>query len=301
MTSHFEADHLDGHDQLSGLWEDGLLVWKDASTWHERLSTWLAPWLVPEGKAALERLGEKDICHDDFAWREDILAPRLNEDLDLVRDQLAEDLKGATLRVYHGCRVADAGVYERGGLLRNAPASMEAEVRRIVAEEEAFAYMRGDIDRRLAEFDARERDTGKAYVCVDDREQLDASGHYALYGAEWLQAFFGSSAHEALRKRGVPTVLEIDLPLIAADDYDRKHLSDQLLNEWARRVVNRPNWTPSIDFTIILRRDLPREWIVGHYHPTALRSPCEQFRIFKTEVTNCPSCRSETGSAEALA
>lgn len=64
MTSHFEADHLDGHDQLSGLWEDGLLVWKDASTWHERLSTWLAPWLVPEGKAALERLGEQDICHD---------------------------------------------------------------------------------------------------------------------------------------------------------------------------------------------------------------------------------------------
>lgn len=35
------------------------------------------------------------------------MAPRLNEDLDLVRDQLAEDLKGATLRVYHGCRVAN--------------------------------------------------------------------------------------------------------------------------------------------------------------------------------------------------
>lgn len=301
MTSHSESGAVEGEDSAVPLWARPLLVWKDTPTWYERLSTWLEPWLIPGGKAALERLGEQDICHDDFAWREEILGPHLNDDLEVVRDQLAEGLKDATLRVYHGCRAPDAGVYERFGLLRNDPVSMEAEVRRIVAEEDSLSYMRADIDQRLVEFDSRERDTGKAYVCVDDREQLDASGHYALYGPEWLQAFFSFSGFEVLRKRGVPTILEIDLPLIFANDYDRKQFSEQLLNEWTRMVVNRPDRTPSIDFTIILRRDLPPEWVVGHYHPGALRSPYEQFQIFKSEVTHCPSCRSDTRPDGALA
>lgn len=274
------------------LWGRETLNWNNAATWHERMSVWLAPWLSPNGMVALETMGHQDICQYDFAWREDILEPHLSSDLETVRDALADDLMDGVVRVYHGCRVDDAGIYHRDGLRRNSPADMEALVRHIVGEEDALDYMRSDIDRRLAEFEDRERDEGKLYVSLDDREQLDRSGHYALFGPEWLQVFFSFQAFDILRKRGVPTILKIDLPLSDVAVHFRRALADDLLNEWTRRVVNRPDWIRSLNFTIILRDDLPPDRVVGHYHPEVLKSPYHRNAAFKTEITSCPSCAS---------
>lgn len=273
------------------VWKKAHLVWKDPATWYGRLTTWLSPRLKPRGLTRLENLGEQDLCWDDLDWREVVLAPELMEREEYVRDCLADALWHATARVFHGCRVNDAGVFHREGLRANDPATMEAMVRRIVEEEEDLAWMRPNIDQRLAEFDARERDTGKVYVCLDDRPQLDYIGHYALYGPEWLQAFFSFSGFRVLRSRGVPTILELDLPLELTSDHIRQELATDLLQEWTRITVNHPTWTPQIDFTISLRHELSAEYVVGHYHPKALKCPYHQNMVVRTAVTECPSCR----------
>lgn len=277
-------------DDLDALWASGTLIWKDPITWYDRLTRWLTPRLEKGGIKRLQNLGEQDLCWDDMDWREVVLAPQLAEEEEYARDALAEALWATTARVYHGCRVNDAGVFHREGLRANDPAEMEALARRIVDEEDELAWMRPDIDQRLADFDARDRDTGRLYVCLDDRPQLDHIGHYALYGPEWLQAFFSFSGFRVLRSRGVPTILELDLPLELTSDHTRQELATDLLQEWTRITVNRPSWSPQIDFTISLKHGLPPEYVVGHYHPKELKSPYHQKMVVRTDATECPGC-----------
>jgi len=287
------ADDADAHFDVEPedhIWLDGPVLWKDTTTWADRLTSWLAPRLKPDGLERLKGLGEQDLCWDDSDWLDVVLKPAVRGGVEGLADRLADSLFVATLRVYHGCRLPDAGVLHREGLRVNDPAKLEDEARRIVAECEDLAWMRPGLEQRIAEFSHRERDTGRVYVCIDDRVQLDRAGHYALYGPEWLQVFFSFSGFHALRSRGVPTIVELDLPLEHASDSSRTELARALLQEWTRVIVNAPDWSPDRDFTIILDFDIPAEYVVGHSHPAVLRCPYNQMQEFVTEVTACPAC-----------
>ncbi len=235
-------------------------------------------------------MGERDICWDDPDWLDDILVPRLSRGLDYTRQALGEALSSATLRVFHGCRVADAGLFHREGLRINDPVVLEDEARRIVAEANDLAWARPHIERMIAENKHRLRDEGRVYVCVDDRPQLDEIGQYALYGAEWLQVLLGFAGHRTLRSRGVPTILELDVPLDLVGESTRRELADTLLQEWTRRTVNNPDFHPEIDFTISFLHDLPAEYVVSHYHPKVLKDPYRNKATCVSEVTVCPGC-----------
>jgi hypothetical protein len=266
------------------------LHWKDRSTWFDTLSEWLRPNFHEGGFARLARLKKRDLCWDDSDWLDVILRPKLALQIDTIIALLADELDGSVLRAFHGCRVADAGVFYRQGLRLNDPAKLEAEVRRIVAEEEDLAWLRPTIESKIAQFDARERDTGRLYVCADDQPQLDRIGHYMLYGSEWITALLGFSAHATLRRRGVPTMLELDLPFKLATGCTRREFARKLLQEWVRVLLDSPTFVPELDFTVVLRTDLPPDMVVGHYHPKALKDPFSHFTTFQTEAPFCPSC-----------
>ena len=273
-------------------WRGRLVHWKDRSTWFEVLSAWIAPHFRKNALDRLSRLRPKDVCWDDSDWLDVVLEPRLLVDIDTAVDLLAEALSGAVLRAFHGCRVDDAGTFHADGIRLNDPAKLTEEVRRIVAEEEDLAWRRATIERDLAAWDARERDTGRLYVCADDQPQLDRNGHYMLYGSEWISAFLGFSGHRALRRRGVPTMIELDLPFELATLNTRREFARKLLQEWVRVLVNDPTFVPKLDFTLILRIDLPPSMIVSHYHPEVLKDPFSRYSRFQTEHPFCPSCSS---------
>jgi hypothetical protein len=272
------------------LWRDHLVHWKDRATWFEPLGAWLAPYLRKGGRDRLRRGGERDLCWDDADWLDRVLYPQLTIEIDTVIEQLADDLEGTVLRTFHGCRVPDAGVFHRDGIRINDPARLEDEVRQIVAQEEDLAWLRPTLEQRLADFDARERDTGRLYVCADDQPQLDRIGHYMLYGSEWIVALLGFSAHSTLRRRGVPTMVELDLPFRMATPGTRREFARKLLQEWVRVLVNGPTFVPALDFTIVLHANVPAQMIVGHYHPAVLRDPFHSFITHKTAINTCPGC-----------
>ncbi len=209
---------------------------------------------------------------------------------------LAVDLVKAKLRTFHGCRVPDAGVFHREGLRRNNPADLEALARRLVAEDDDLASMRPKIEAMIAEFDNRERDTGRLYVCADERPQLDRSGHYLLFGSEWLQCLLGWDAHQALKRYGTPTVVEVDLPFDWASVGTRREFARHLLQEWTRVFIMGETFSPAIDFSVILRRDIPAEMVVGHSHPRVLKNPFTQYLTERTADPTCPHC---VGNAKA--
>ncbi|MGO8055471.1 hypothetical protein [Rhizobium leguminosarum] len=148
-------------------WHDRLIIWKDPTTWHEPLSSWLMPMVAPRRKLRLKQRESLDLCWDDPEWMER-LDGALTDPIEDVVEKLAEDLGSATLETYHGCRVHDAGVFHRDGLRINDPEKLEAEIRRMVRDEPALHRFSDTVESMIAEFDARDRDVGRIWLCADE-------------------------------------------------------------------------------------------------------------------------------------
>lgn len=272
-------------------WSGVILDWKDQASWVAHLTEWLTPCLR---RGALRRLAREPNEHlylDDPAWVERVAA-ETDLDIELLVEDLADDLMGARVRAYHGCRLADAGAIHAGGLKRNDPSVLAEEVRQIVAAEDGLAWLRADLEAKIADFEHRERDTGCLYVVADDRPLAEDSGHYLLYGSEWIQVLLGWGAHDSLRRRGAPTVIALDLPLSVVHSSARTGLASDLLREWGRQQAARDGVSPNLDFSFVLRRDVPSDWIVAHTHPARIRDPFYQMTIRRNPFLDCPHCRS---------
>lgn len=280
-----EAEELQASAEI---WRGRLIHWQDRTTWFAPLEAWVEPEWRPGGKARLQKR-RLDLCWDDSDWLE-ALGRYLRPTVDSAIEWLADDLAVAKLRAFHGCRVPDAGVFHRDGLLRNDPAQLEEAARRLVAEDEDLAWMRPSLENQIAEYKDRERDTGRLYVCADERPQLDHNGHYLLFGSEWLQCLLGWGAHNALRRQGTPTIVEVDLPFDWASEGTRREFARVLLQEWTRVFVMGPTFSPALDFSVILRRDIPAEMVVGHSHPAVLMNPFRQYAIERIVNPTCPHC-----------
>lgn len=274
---------------MSAAWTNIIIDWKSPKSWAPVVSRWLRPYLNERGIRHLQRLGEQDLCWDDFEWLKRTEKVLLS-DVALVIGSLANALKLAIVRTYHGCRTDDAGLYQRAGIRLNNPVVLADQVRRIVTEEARLAYLRPTIERRLQEFDCTDRDFGRLYLVIDDRGLTNCAGHYLLYGSEWIQCVLGFEAHETLRRRGIPTVLFVDLPLCIVTLHEREQLARALLQEWTRIKVNRPDWVPELDFTFCLRQDIPGAMIVDHFHPEFVRDPFYQNMKRRIDQRVCPSC-----------
>ena len=220
----------------------------------------------------------------------------MRRDVDMVAEDLADDLLPTRLTVFHASRVLNVGIVHRDGLRINDPRSLADEARRIVAEEEDLAWMRPTIETTIAGFEHKDRDTGRLYVVADDRPFLESSGHYLIYGSEWIQVLLGWSAHTALRRRGMPTIFEIELPLHVVHSSARTEFARDLLREWSRQQVASNTQSPELDFSFILGRDIPPEWVVGHAHPARIRDPFYA-GWHRNASLSCPHCRAGSSPA----
>jgi hypothetical protein len=274
---------------MSAIWRDAIIDWKQPKSWASAVSRWLRPFLNERGIRHLHQMGEQDICWDDSDWLKKTQRI-LGFEVDYVVQNLADALSFATARTYHGCRTEDAGRYHQAGILLNDPAMLADEVRRIVREEDRLARLRPVIEQLLHDFDSTQRDTGRLYLVMDDRGLTNGAGHYLLYGSEWVQCVLGFEAHEALRRRGVPTILVVDLPLSMVSSHEREQLAGKMLQEWTRIKVNRPDWVPELDFTFCLREAIPGAMVVAHFHPDVIRDHYYGNIQRRVGPQSCPSC-----------
>lgn len=271
------------------IWLDARIGWKEQSSWLARLSAWLKPQLRRGALQRLRRSPDEDLYLDDPEWL-DRLGSEMRRDVELVAEDLADDLLSARLSVFHASRVVDAGVVHREGLRINDPRFLADEARRIVAEEEDLAWMRPTLEARIAGFEHTDRDTGTLYVVADDRPFLKSSGHYLIYGSEWIQVLLGWGAHAALRRRGSPTIFEVEMPLHVVHSSSRTEFARDLLREWSRQQAASDAQSPELDFSFMLRRDLPPEWVVRHAHPARIRDPFHPGWHHNASL-GCPHCR----------
>lgn len=271
------------------LWRDHHFVWKTPDTWVPQLSTWLKPHFRPGAMRHLKPGKFRELPWDDPEWSR-ILEQCLVGTVEYHAKLLAEELEHSTLRAYHGCRTTDAGSYFREGLRIHDRTEMTARLRAIVESHPELNWIKARIDSFISEIN-NTRDIGRLYVSADDGSLRKHAAHYLIYGSEWITAVLGPPGHRVLRSIGVPTFIEVDLPLHMSNPETLTAFARKMLSEWTRLTCNLPDWSAPIDFTFEFQRTIPANCIVGHSHPTELKDPLDQYRVYRASNGTCAQCR----------
>ncbi len=274
------------------IWKGHGFIWKAPETWMPQMTAWLEPRFRSAGWKKLSPGKFRDITCDDTEWLE-VLQDCLKVDLDTCIDDLTAALAGARLWTYHGCRTEDAGLYFRDGLQRHDRQTMTRRLYDLVDGHETLAWLKPSLEQKIARTD-NTIDLGRLYVVVDDDFMIETAGHYLIYGSEWILAVLGQAAHQVLKSIGVPTLLEIDLPLDAVASGDRREFAADLLMEWTRRACNVTDWHTPLNFTFCLEQDIPPAWIVGHSHPARIEDQFDDFRAYVSPRSTCRHCEPQS-------
>lgn len=263
------------------------ITWKRPETWFDPLTSWLAPRLRDRAMERLKPGQFRELCWDDEEWL-DVLQECLVSDLDNDLMALAAAMSDAVLRVYHGCRTDNVGSYFDHGLLIHDRAAMTSKVYAIIESTPSLSWMKGQVETAISEV-GNSLDIGKLYVVGDDTVLLTRAAHYLIYGSEWITAVLGETGRHTLLSHGLPTLLEIDLPLRMVGVEFRVAFGRHMLAEWSRLACNQSDWSAPIDFTFILREEIPPRCIVGHSHPPELRNPFDR-SMYRTINPTCAYC-----------
>ena len=162
------------------------------------------------------------------------------------------------VRVYHACRPIDPDVYFKEGL---RPTSTRRLVDQFAADIKQYCGIQIPADELNRAMTGNDLDVeGKLYVVLDDADLIAASGHYAIYGSEYLQVLtqsLRSVSVEHMKQFGTPTVYTVDLNTQDISDFTLKQLI-QCVNE----AVLDDNRSHRIDFTITLALPIGPERVV---------------------------------------
>jgi len=272
--------------------ENRMVRWDAFPTWAPMIDRWLAPYFVDDHLRLLKAVDPKPHYVDDPIWVDEVLQSVLKEDAEFVVETVVGELVTQFIHAFHGCRTKDASPYHEHGILLNDPEILTEQLRTIVREEEGLEHFRPKVEALIAKFDSRDRDTDRLYLSADERSLIEDAGHYLIYGSEWIQCVLGWGAHTVLRERGVPTIVDVCLPLNTQSSQTRQELAGKLLHEWTRaRVEVRNGDIRDIDFSFILREAVPSSWVLSHHHPAYVPDPYYHGTKRVTRDPTCPACR----------
>ncbi len=267
-----------------------LIDWTDFSTWNATIRSLVEP-LIP-GKTIASWRSRTDLqkfYNDDLEWLK-FLDIEMSS-FEKVQSILTNALRHMRLLVYHACRPLNpALVYKSGLRTANVIDRRESLVKTMAALRIADPERK----RILTEVDSGEHETdidlGKLFLVLDKRDLIRSAGHYLLLGSEWQAATLGGSYYEQLRSQGIPTIFHVTLPLRWLRDDQREDLAKELLREWVRLQALLLTTVREKDFTIILRRPVPKSMIVGHSHPSVIPDWHSGGTERINEFTTCPAC-----------
>jgi hypothetical protein len=263
-----------------------LIVYEEPATWMPLVHDFLGPQLRPGGLAwrRKRRLDRMEI--DDPDWLR-LLASGLTVKLDAVEEEFTSLLRSWNVLGYHGCRPQDLTPYFTNGIKALDPSELMQSLHDAV--EQANIPDLGEVILALGRTRLNQHTNSIVYFVLDQRHLLDFSGHYLIYGSEWLCSVFAKS-RALLLSSGVPTLLKVRFPLGYVSTSDRRQLARHLLHEWTRLSTMRLQESRSVDFSFAVRDRIPAEMIVGHSHPSSINDPLEGGREYVNSSVTCQHC-----------
>lgn len=263
----------------------GHLLWTQPATWMPEVAAVVQPMLVQGTSAGLGHPDAGEWYIDDDAWL-DLIEEATSRSVDELVIALAGHLEPLTLRVFHACRTDDAGSYFRDGLRAHDRGLLQQELRNRALNDPGFAIVRDQLES-LIETHRNVVDHGRCHVSLDPRVLIEHAGHYLIYGSEYQNGVLGSHRH-LLERAGVPTIIEIDLPLRRISPQQLLALSKLILREWVRLTCLVGRAVARNAFSFIIHGGLPPECVVDHSHPPVVKSPA--YGTYRSNRLDCVHC-----------
>ncbi len=171
------------------------------------------------------------------------------------------DLSGeyTHIRGYHGCRPISIDNYYQNGIkpIEKEFAKREAIFRlcdQWITEEKV-------IDRFNKSWDALKHPHKSVWLTYSENEFFDVSGHYLIYGSEFLCGMAAQLfCQPNLKRLGIPTIFHCDIPL--------QNIPEAYLSGINQQICMRDS---SGGFRVY--GEVLAEEIVGHSHPKTIFDP----------------------------
>lgn len=261
-----------------------VLDWRNRRSWLRDIRSYASTVLTPELVGALER--DRPECWSDVMdW-----LPNYDEVVPEFCEQMSSFY--THFKAFHGCRPQSLGSYYEHGIRGQNAESIHHEFRTLFAD-----IPPTEIGQAIESMRSRESsEKGRIWLSGDDRVMLEHFGHYAINGSEYLLALAANLARGnhsedyrlRLRTIGIPTILEVDIPIELIPPGQKREVAQMILSEWGQLRTRRPLGMSS-STCYVVRAGIPAECIRAHYHPTKIRDP-HLHNIYLNDVVRCDYC-----------
>ena len=226
---------------------------------------------------------------DDFSWLPDsgYVLPELVSCL----TSYYTHLKG-----FHGCRPLRVNSYYENGLLGQNSVLLCNTFREIFSD-----VPKEDVETVIKQFaDRSARERGAMWLVGRDKYLIEECGHYLIQGSEYLMALAAHLGHATsgedyrfrLRNYGIPTILEVDVPIGLVPAEQHMELAKMILSEWGQLAARRPLPFRDEPPCYVIRQDIPPDCVRDHYHPQQIIDPHRGHRPYSNRLLVCDVCGS---------
>ncbi|RWU24965.1 hypothetical protein DM813_04275 [Pseudomonas alkylphenolica] len=263
-----------------------VLDWRNRRAWLNALPRYASQVLTPPIRQHIETT-RPECWSDDFRW-----LPNQEEVLPAFSEKLWSYYTHA--KAFHGCRPESLATYFEEGLRGQEPDRILQTFRRLYADVPTSALNKAI--RLMGERRGDER--GSIWLSTDDHQMIRDHGHYIISGSEYLLALAANIHVEdtweddyrlRLRDVGIPTILEVDIPVDLIPARERLAGARVILSHWGQRRARRLLGSSSSP-GYRLSCNLPPSSIKAHYHPGRVKDFHTPFGLYINKQLKCDMC-----------
>ena len=261
-----------------------VLDWRNRRSWLASIRHYAGHVLTAELRQHLAQ--EQPECwSDDLCWLPDseYILPEFTGSL----TSYYTHFKG-----FHGCRPSSvSSYYERGLLGQNS--DLLCDIFR-----EIFSDVpKEDVENAIRQFaDRSNSERGAMWLVGSDKFLIEQCGHYLIQGSEYLMALAAHLSRSPsgegfrLRQYGIPTILEVDIPVKLVPGAQQVEVAKMILSEWGQLAARRPMGFGDDPPCYVVRQDIPPECVRGHCHPERIIDPHKGHRSYANPLLTCDVC-----------
>lgn len=276
--------------------------WKRPEDWSQQLRRTFSDELPDRLFAMAADFDHERFYSDNLDWLDGMRA-EAGLDFSTNLDEVIASRFGEAFHafhVYHACRPHDPLSYASRGLQMRDPDGLRAHAERIFGR---LGISRAEIDeacrgKRIDE------EAGELFLALDDRDFAEHAGHYLIYGGEYLLAVaaglhktYGEAPRRELAVEGVPTIFEWRCPTAMVSFHCLQEFAGVMLSNLFQAAATGDDLGSEIDFTITVRRGLPADEMISHYHPRRIRDPQRGFAVYRPPISTCALCATGLGES----
>ncbi|MFZ1083042.1 MAG: hypothetical protein WAO19_14085 [Candidatus Kryptoniota bacterium] len=265
--------------------KENIFDWKEYRIWGKGFGDFLKSISLPNFKTKLKENRDEIYC--DWAGP---LEELIHDEYDsgFYDSEFCEYFTNTYSHIltYHGCRASDIQNYYRNGLLTLNASIQNRNFKKLFCNGHFNEISKDDIDYAIDAMGKENREN-RLFLGLDDRTLIGRAGHYLIYGSEYITGLVARLSERLkkdyrtyLRNIGEPTIFKVKLPISATKNADIINLFPHLFEMWVYNKVKRKSISIALDYSIILRKKIPSEYIIGHYHPDEIRDPLNKSQIY---------------------